>query len=132
MTLQDTSRRLPAAILTQDMQALKGIKTISGYKSNRPGSSLKELEATYQAILTLQQSVIDKESAYKAAIDDLKQTEWRFHNSILEMKDVVRGQYGSDSLELQTVGIKRKSSRRRPTPKHKTAIETNTKVGAIA
>ncbi len=36
---------------------------------------------------------------------------------MLAMKEVVRGQYGSDSNEAQAVGMKKKSDRKRPMKK---------------
>jgi hypothetical protein len=50
----------------------------------------------------------------KAAADKARLTEWKFHNDILAMKEFVRGIYGSDSDEVQAVGYKKKSERRRP------------------
>ena len=36
------------------------------------------------------------------------------HNAVLAMKEVVRGQFGADSNEAQSVGLKKKSDRKRP------------------
>jgi hypothetical protein len=80
--------------------------------------------------LQLQQVLTEKETAFKVAIDDLKQAEWKLHNAILEMKDSVRGQYGSDSHELQAIGIKRKSSRKRPATKANVTAKPTMKAAA--
>jgi hypothetical protein len=115
MTLQNTSRYLPSNVLAQDIQALSGVKAIPKYQPSRPEASVKELDTAYQEVLRLQQAVATAETNRKAAIATLKQAEWKFHNGILDMRDAVRGQFGGDSHELQTVGIKRKSNRKRPT-----------------
>ena len=52
---------------------------------------------------------------YRAASDAARLAEWEFHNAVLAMKEVVKGQFGSDSNEAQSVGLKKKSDRKRPT-----------------
>lgn len=48
------------------------------------------------------------------AADAARLAEWEFHNAVLAMKEVVKGQFGSDSDEAQAVGLKKKSDRKRP------------------
>jgi len=55
-----------------------------------------------------------KLALYRAAVDAARLAEWEFHNAVLAMKEVVRGQYGSDSDQAQAVGLKKKSDRKRP------------------
>lgn len=50
---------------------------------------------------------------YRAAADAARLAEWEFHNAVIAMKEVVRGQFGSDSNEAQAVGLKKKSDRKR-------------------
>ncbi len=40
--------------------------------------------------------------------------EWEFHNMILGCKEQVIGQYGSDSNEIQALGLKKKSDYKAP------------------
>jgi hypothetical protein len=68
----------------------------------------------YQKMLLQQQLLTERQAVYKATADDAKQAEWAFHNAVLAMKEAVRGQYGSDSNEVQAIGIKKKSNRKRP------------------
>ncbi|MBU3742151.1 MAG: hypothetical protein FGM24_07670 [Candidatus Kapabacteria bacterium] len=51
--------------------------------------------------------------ARQAAID----TEWAFHELVLGTKRQVIAQYGDDSQEIATLGLKRKSERRYGRPK---------------
>jgi hypothetical protein len=115
MPIQDTSRRLSPDVITQDIQSLNGLKAIHDYKSIRPEASLDALQMAYQFMLLQQQLLTERQAAYKATADAVKQSEWAFHNAVLAMKETVRGQYGSDSNEVQTVGFKKKSNRKRPT-----------------
>jgi hypothetical protein len=112
--MQDTTRRLQPATLTQDILSLTGLQSIRSYQPTRSEASLEALQLAYQTMLMHQQLLAEKQSAYKAAAESVKQSEWAFHNAVLAMKEVVRGQYGSDSNEVQTVGFKKKSNRKRP------------------
>jgi hypothetical protein len=117
MPTQDTTRRLRPQLISQNIDSLHGLQTIKGYKTNRVDASLERIQQTYQAMLTQQQSETEKLTAYRAAADAARLAEWEFHNAVLAMKEVVRGQYGSDSDEAQAVGLKKKSDRKRRSSK---------------
>lgn len=117
MAIQNTNRRLSPQILNQDIDSLHGLQTISTYETNRADASLNKLQQTYQAMLACQQTETEKLASYRAAADAVRLAEWEFHNAVLAMKEVVRGQYGSDSDQAQAVGLKKKSDRKRPNRK---------------
>lgn len=64
-------------------------------------------------MLTQQQNEAEQ-ALFKAVADAARLAEWDFHNAVLAMKEVVRGQFGSDSDQAQVVGLKKKSERKRP------------------
>ena len=115
MAPQNTSRRLAAQLLNQNVDSLNGFNTIQGYSTQRPEATPIALQQTYQAMLALQQAETEKLALYRAAADAARLAEWEFHNAVLAMKEVVRGQFGADSHEAQSVGLKKKSDRKRPT-----------------
>ena len=115
MAPQNTSRRLAAQLLNQDIDSLNGFNTIQGYSTKRQEATPEALQQTYQTMLALQQAETEKLALYRAAADAARLAEWEFHNTILAMKEVVRGQYGADSDEAQSIGLKKKSDRKRPT-----------------
>lgn len=115
MPPQNTSRRLSAQSLNQDVDALNGFRTIQGYSTKRKEATPETLQEAYQAMLALQQAETEKLALYRAAVDAARLAEWEFHNAILAMKEVVRGQFGADSNEAQSIGLKKKSDRKRPT-----------------
>lgn len=115
MAPQNTSRRLAAQLLNQNVDSLNGFNTIEGYSTQRPEATPTALQQTYQAMLTSQQAETEKLALYRAAADAARLAEWEFHNAVLAMKEVVRGQFGADSNEAQSVGLKKKSDRKRPT-----------------
>lgn len=89
-------------------------KSVQGYNTTRSGATTKALQQTYQAMLTQQQSEAEQQALFKAVADAARLAEWDFHNAVLAMKEVVRGQFGSDSDQAQAVGLKKKSERKRP------------------
>ncbi len=54
------------------------------------------------------------EGALAAARDRATATEWALHNGVLDSKTQVAAQYGKDSEQLQSPGLKRESGYRRP------------------
>ncbi len=121
MPPQNTSRRLAAQLLNQDIDAHNGFNTIQGYSTQRPEATPITLQQTYHAMLASQQAETERLALYRAAADAARLAEWEFHNAVLAMKEVVRGQFGADSNEAQSVGLKKKSDRKRPT-RQKVAI----------
>ena len=115
MSPQNTSRRLAAQSLGQDVDSLNGFNTIHSYSTQRQEATPLALQQTYQAMLASQQAETEKLALYRAAADAARLAEWEFHNAVLAMKEVVRGQFGADSNEAHSVGLKKKSDRKRPT-----------------
>ncbi|HLL77504.1 MAG TPA: hypothetical protein VK421_19770 [Pyrinomonadaceae bacterium] len=48
-------------------------------------------------------------AALAAARDDAVAAEWEFHNAMLGAKEQVVAQFGKDSNEIQSLGLKKKS-----------------------
>ncbi|WP_375513910.1 hypothetical protein [uncultured Nostoc sp.] len=122
MSIQDTTRRLRPQTISQDISSFHGLQTVSTYNTTRADASTTNLQEVYQAMLISQQTETEKLALYRAASDAARLAEWEFHNAVLAMKEVVRGQYGSDSDQAQAVGLKKKSDRKRPTRKKPIAI----------
>jgi hypothetical protein len=117
MPNQDTTRRLRLKVISQDITSFHGLQAVSTYNTTRAEASVVNLQQTYQAMLVQQQMETEKLASYRAAVDAARLAEWEFHNAVLAMKEVVRGQYGSDSDQAQAVGLKKKSNRKRPSRK---------------
>ncbi|MEH1869430.1 MAG: hypothetical protein V7K69_31145 [Nostoc sp.] len=122
MPTQDRTRRLPSQSISQDITSLYGLQTITTYNTSRADASIANLQQAYQTMLAQKQAETEKLTLYRAATDAARLAEWEFHNAVLAMKEVVRGQYGSDSDQAQAVGLKKKSERKRPNRKKSVAI----------
>lgn len=123
MPSQDTTRRLRPQVIDQNIDSFHGLQTIGTYDTTRSDASATHLQQTYQAMLTQQQAETEKLALYRAAADAARLAEWEFHNAVLAMKEVVRGQYGSDSDQAQAIGLKKKSDRKRPIRKKSVAVD---------
>ncbi|WP_414513350.1 hypothetical protein [Nostoc sp. PCC 9305] len=122
MPTQDKTRRLPSQSISQDITSLHGLQTVSTYNTTRADASVANLQQAYQTMLAQQQAETEKLTLYRAAADAARLAEWEFHNAVLAMKEVIRGQYGSDSDQAQAVGLKKKSDRKRPSRKKSVAM----------
>jgi hypothetical protein len=114
MTSTDTSRRLRPIYIHQDIDSLRGLRTIAEYVTGRPDATPKALQSAYAEMLAAQDEETETMVQAKAAADKARLAEWKFHNRILAMKECVRGQFGSDSDQAQAIGYKKKSERKRP------------------
>ncbi|PMB49236.1 hypothetical protein CEN39_21620 [Fischerella thermalis CCMEE 5201] len=117
MPIQNTTNRLRPQIISKDIDSLHGLQTISTYNTTRTDASVDSLQQAYQVMLAKQQAETERLTLYRAAADAARLAEWEFHNAVLAMKEVIRGQYGSDSDQAQAVGLKKKSDRKRPNRK---------------
>ncbi|QMS87959.1 hypothetical protein HUN01_10285 [Nostoc edaphicum CCNP1411] len=117
MPIPDKTRRLRPQVISEDVTSWHGLQTIATYETTRADASATNLQQTYQAMLAQQQAETEKLTLYRAAADAARLAEWEFHNAVLGMKEVVRGQYGSDSDQAQAVGLKKKSDHKRPSRK---------------
>ncbi|BAY92785.1 MULTISPECIES: hypothetical protein [unclassified Tolypothrix] len=117
MPLPDTTNRLRPQQISQDVTSWHGLQTVSTYDTTRTDATTANIQKAYKAMLAQQQTETENLTIYRAAADAARLAEWEFHNAILAMKEVIRGQYGSDSDQAQAVGLKKKSDRKRPSRK---------------
>lgn len=114
MAVTDTTRRLTLKVLDHDLESFNGLDAVANYVVSRPNAAPEVLRQNYDAMMAARKKETEMTALLKAAIDMARQAEWEFHNSVLAMKESVRGQFGSDSNEAQAVGYKKKSERKRP------------------
>jgi hypothetical protein len=114
MPAPDMNRRLRSQVLTDDTAALNGVRTLPDYNPLRAEAALNTLQAAYQTMQDRQQAELELRVRFQSASTLARQAEWEFHNGVLAMRKAVLSQYGDDSNEVQTVGLKKKSARKRP------------------
>ncbi|MEM9090355.1 MAG: hypothetical protein AAGC93_16595 [Cyanobacteria bacterium P01_F01_bin.53] len=114
MTAVNFSRRVAVKTLNNDLSAYHGLGTITGYKPSRNEASAKTLKSAYDAMMAKQKKETELTAMVKSAADAARQAEVSFHDAVLAMKESVRGQFGPNSDEAQSVGYKKKSEYKRP------------------
>lgn len=111
----DQTRRLTPKVLRQDLDTLAAIKTLMPtYAPSDSRYAVTALDTSKTAAGTAQGVEVTKKGEFEAARDGANAAEWALHNLILGAKDQVIAQYGEDSDQVQAIGLKKKSERKRP------------------
>lgn len=114
---KDETRRLKPSQLQADRDLVAALAQIAGYAPADAAYSVASMQARQTAMAAKQGTEAQAKAAADTARDQATASEWDFHNHALRIKEMVVGQFGSDSNEAQAVGLKKKSERRAPTRK---------------
>jgi hypothetical protein len=111
---QIQTRRLTLAEITADRMVCVAVQELGDYapadKTFIPAMLVDLIAAMEQA----QQAEIRAQNVLAAARDAAFAAEWAMHNAVLRTKAQVIAQYGPDSDAVQSLGLKKKSDRKRP------------------
>jgi len=116
---KDEVKRQAPSILQADVNALSALKNIENYSPINPACRLDNVISQHTDMINKQELETQAEKAWKTARDEANDAEWAYHNIILEVKEQVIAQFGKDSNQLQSLGLKKKSEYKRPTKKDK-------------
>ena len=115
---KDQTKRLKPATVQEDKDVVAALTTLSpAYAPSNAAYSLANLTTSQTTMSTAQNTEVQKQGELDAARDTANAAEWAFHNKILEAKKQVAAQYGSDSDQLQSIGLKKKSEYKKPSKK---------------
>ena len=114
---KDETRSLSDSTLLRDRNAVVSVAKTAEYTRANPDCTVVKLQDSQTAMTAAQTAEIEARNALKAAEDDARQAEWDFHNLVLAAKDQVKAQFGVDSNEVQSIGLKKKSEYKRPSRK---------------
>lgn len=117
---ENRSRRIPPTVLNDDVIAYAALQGIADYKPANENFATKTIEAAKQEMEAARTEEAQAEAAFMAARDRAASAEWAFHDKILGAKDQVKAQYGKNSDQIQAMGLKKDSERKRRTAKPKT------------
>ncbi len=112
--LPTQTRRIKPDVLKEDQDALTALAAIPDYKPANAAYTLVNLTAALTAMQAAQQAVVRAQGVLDTARDAAAAAEGRFHEAVLGAKDQVIAQYGKSSDQLQLLGLKKKSERKRP------------------
>jgi hypothetical protein len=114
----DQTKRLKPSVLQKDVDAFAAIKTLTPAYAPSDARFTVALMTTGQTNMgTAQGTEVTKKGEFAAARDAANAAEWAFHNLVIGARDQVRAQYGEDSDQVQAIGLKKKSERKRPARK---------------
>jgi hypothetical protein len=108
------SRRLRAEDLDADRAAVVAAQSIANYKPINPAYNTGTLVELNTARDKAQQAEIRAQQALAAARDAATAAEWALHNAVLGARTQVLAQFGNNSDEVQAMGLKKASDRKRP------------------
>jgi hypothetical protein len=97
------------AQLQADKDAFDALQAIPNYAPANPAYTVNAITAKRQAMHDKQAAETQANAAAAAARDDSTSGEWDFHDAVLGAKDQVAAQFGKDSNEYQSLGLKKKS-----------------------
>jgi len=106
---KDQTKPLDAGTLTDDKAAIDACAEISNYKPSNTDFSQAALDAAQKSLEATVTAYNQAEKAFAAARDNMVAAQWTRHNLVLGMRTQVKAQFGDDSNELQSVGLKKKS-----------------------
>jgi hypothetical protein len=109
---KNRNKRLRPQILQEDLDAYAALKGIPNYNPSNSAYSLENVEASKTAKETKQTDEVQKQAAADAARDAAVGREWDFHDMMLGAKIQVKAQFGEDSDEYASMGMKKKSEYR--------------------
>ncbi len=111
--------RVRPMALQADLAAHGTLQSLSTYAPVNPAFAKTALAGKLNAMKAAQEAEVNAQNALAAARDLAAAAEWDFHNAMLGAKDQVIAQYGSDSNEMQAMGLKKKSEHKPPRKKKK-------------
>jgi|GEM_PF-1367342 hypothetical protein len=107
--------RLNQAVLDADRAAILSVQSLADYaprNSTHSAEALREFAAQLAQAEQIEKSI--RQSLEEARAASVR-AGWMMHNALLGAKAEVRLQYGDDSFTVQTVGLTRRSDRKRTT-----------------
>ena len=108
------TRRLRTEVLHADHMTLVALQALADYRPHNQNYTPEAISTLKEAVEQARQMEIRAENAYESARNAAIAAEWAMHNAILGAKTQVIAQYGPDSDAIQSLGLKRKSERKRP------------------
>ncbi|NJM07203.1 hypothetical protein HC891_14965 [Candidatus Gracilibacteria bacterium] len=108
------TRRLRLTIVDGDRAALAALMDLPNYRPHNPAHAREAVAVLGDALEQARQDETRAARTLAAARDATQAAEWALHDAMLGVKVEVAAQYGNNSNELQALGLKKKSDRKRP------------------
>ena len=110
----NANRRLPAHVLQADLDCITSLKAIEGYAPSNPADSLAAITELQTRVSAAGEREFHAANSYAAARDDTVLLENERHKRVQSIKNQVRAQFGNDSNQVASLGLKKASERKAP------------------
>jgi hypothetical protein len=105
-------KRLHKKTMQEDIDAYAALQAIRDYHPNNTEFELAEVTASHDTMWAKQTDQVQKNAAADAGRDAADDGERSFHNKMLGVKSQIKSQYGANSDEYASLGLKKKQEYR--------------------
>jgi hypothetical protein len=113
METENTKRRLAPSIISDDETRLDAIRNLPDYAPANAKYTKANLETSDLETIAAQKAEQAAKAAWEAARDVMVMKERQRHTDVLGATDQVAAQYGRNSNEYQSLGLRKKNEARR-------------------
>ena len=116
---KNQTRRILSAQLAADREAFDALQGMENYAPANPAYTTEKIKALHDRVDEAQREATQAQAEADAKRAAVTAAEWEFHNAMLGTKVQVDAQFGSNSDQVASLGMKKKSeykspSRRKP------------------
>ena len=112
---KNQTRRILSAQLAADREAFDALQGIENYAPANPAYTTEKIKALHDRVDEAQREATQAQADADAKRAALMAAEWEFHNAMLNTKVQVDAQFGSNSDQVASLGMKKKSEYKSPT-----------------
>ncbi len=106
--------QLSAGVIESDRDTLVALKRMANYTAVNPAFGVQSLVELEEALVQAEEKSLLMQRDLAAARDEEIAAAQAFHQAIIGAKSCVIAQFGNDSSEVQAIGLKKRSDRKRP------------------
>ena len=111
------TRQLKPSVLQEDLDAYAGMQGIAGYAPSNASFNAAAGGGLLSKMQASQTKEVQDFAVWQASRDAKVADEWAFHDFVRNMRVQVKAQFGENSDEVQSVGLKKKSEYKNPSKK---------------
>jgi hypothetical protein len=115
---------MASAVLSTDREAFDALQGINNYAPANPAYKTETVKTARERMDDALREATQAEAAASARRDAATAAEWEFHNAMLGAKVQVEAQFGPNSDELASLGLKKKSDYKSPSRSRQSGAPT--------
>ncbi|MGC2235199.1 MAG: hypothetical protein WA584_03505 [Pyrinomonadaceae bacterium] len=106
---KNKTKRLRPAVLQENLDAYAALKAIANYNPSNPDFAIEKVKTVFDKIQSEQTLEVQKNAAADAQRDKTVAAEWDGQDIVRGFRTQVKAQFGEDSDEYASTGMKKKS-----------------------